>query len=111
MTTIVGESLRSDLARLVPGSPRYATDAVDRILAEARAVGASDVHLQPTAEGVEVRWRLDGVLHHAAILPASVAPNVVARLKVMADLLTYRTDLPQEGRVRGMPGEVEMRLS
>jgi type II secretory ATPase GspE/PulE/Tfp pilus assembly ATPase PilB-like protein len=29
----------------------------------------------------------------------------------MADLLTYRTDLPQEGRVRGMPGEVEMRLS
>ena len=37
MPTIVGESLRSDLTRLVPGSPRYATDAVDRMLAEARA--------------------------------------------------------------------------
>ena len=41
----------------------------------------------------------------------SVAPNVVARLKVLAELLTYRTDMPQEGRIRGVPGEVEMRVS
>ena len=34
-----------------------------------------------------------------------------ARLKVLAELLTYRTDVPQEGRIRGAPGEVEMRLS
>ena len=45
------------------------------------------------------------------MLPAKVAPNVVARLKVLAELLTYRTDVPQEGRIRGVPGEVEMRLS
>src|SRR5262249_48981231 len=44
-------------------------------------------------------------------LPASVAPNVVARLKVLAELLTYRTDVPQEGRIRSAPGEVEMRVS
>ena len=37
--------------------------------------------------------------------------NVVARLKVLAELLTYRTDVPQEGRIRGTPGEIEMRLS
>ena len=36
---------------------------------------------------------------------------MVARLKVLAELLTYRTDVPQEGRIRGAPGEVEMRLS
>ena len=41
----------------------------------------------------------------------SCAPNIVARLKVLAELLTYRTDVPQEGRIRGVPGEVEMRLS
>ena len=35
----------------------------------------------------------------------------MARLKVLAELLTYRTDVPQEGRIRGVPGEVEMRLS
>ncbi len=44
-------------------------------------------------------------------LPLGVAPNVIARLKVLADLLTYRTDVPQEGRIRSAPGEVEMRLS
>ena len=35
----------------------------------------------------------------------------MARLKVLAELLTYRTDVPQEGRIRGAPGEVEMRVS
>jgi type II secretory ATPase GspE/PulE/Tfp pilus assembly ATPase PilB-like protein len=44
-------------------------------------------------------------------LPAAVAPNVVARLKVLADLLTYRIDLPQEGRIKAAPGALEMRLS
>jgi general secretion pathway protein E len=107
----IGERLREELAKRTPGHPRYATEVVDLVLAEARAVGASDVHWQPTPEGVELRWRVDGVLHPAAVLPAGVATNVVARLKVLADLLTYRTDVPQEGRIRGVPGEVEMRLS
>jgi type II secretory ATPase GspE/PulE/Tfp pilus assembly ATPase PilB-like protein len=111
MPILPGERLRSDLKALVPGSPQYATEAVERMLAEARAVGSSDLHVQPTAEGLELRWRLDGVLHPAALLPASVGPNVIARLKVLADLLTYRTDLPQEGRIKGTPGAIEMRLS
>jgi type II secretory ATPase GspE/PulE/Tfp pilus assembly ATPase PilB-like protein len=99
------------LAAQTPGSPKYATEVVDVILAKAREVGASDVHLQPTADGLELRWRIDGVLQSAALLPLSAAPNVIARLKVLAELLTYRTDVPQEGRIRGVPGEVEMRLS
>src|SRR6478672_3171583 len=109
--TVPGERLRGEVQGLVPGSPRYATEVVERLLAEARAAGASDVHVLPTAEGVEVRWRLDGVLHPALLLPASVGPNIVARLKVLADLLTYKTDVPQEGRIRAAPGDVEMRLS
>ena len=99
------------LATLDPAGPRYATDVVDRVLAEAQKAGASDVHWQPGADGMEVRWRIDGVLQPVASVPAKVAPNVVARLKVMAELLTYRTDVPQEGRIRGVAGEVEMRLS
>jgi len=51
------------------------------------------------------------VLQPVAVLPSRLAANVVARLKVLAELLTYRTDVPQEGRIRGAPGEVEMRLS
>ncbi len=99
------------LTRLDPSDPRYATDAVERVLAEAQRAGASDVHFQPGADGLELRWRIDGVLQPVGVLPVKLAPNIVARLKVLAELLTYRTDVPQEGRIRGVPGEVEMRLS
>jgi len=111
MTTPSAAALHDRLSALTPGSMSFATEAVDLLLAAARAVGASDLHVQPTADGLEARWRIDGVLHFAARLPIAVAPNVVARLKVLADLLTYRTDVPQEGRIRGAPGEVEMRVS
>lgn len=109
--TLPNQKFRDDLAAKMPGRPSYATEVVDLILAEARALGASDAHLQPTSDGLEIRWRIDGVLHPGGTLPLGVAPNVIARLKVLADLLTYRTDVPQEGRIRSAPGEVEMRLS
>ena len=64
--------------------------------------GPSDVHLHPATEGLDMRWRIDGVLQPVAVLPRELAPNVVARLKVLAELLTYRTDVPQEGRIRGV---------
>lgn len=105
------ENLRAELAKRSAQAVTYATEAVDLILRAAADLRASDIHLQPTAEGLEVRWRLDGVLHPAAVLPADVAPKVVARLKVLAELLTYKTDIPQEGRIRRAVGDVEMRLS
>ncbi len=76
-----------------------------------RASGASDVHFQPGAAGLDLTWRIDGVLQAVTSIPAKVGPNIVARLKVLSELLTYRTDVPQEGRIKGEPGEVEMRVS
>jgi type II secretory ATPase GspE/PulE/Tfp pilus assembly ATPase PilB-like protein len=99
------------LAQLDPASPKYATEVVDHVLAQARLVETSDVHFHPGKDGLEIRWRIDGVLQDVAVLPAKLAPNIVARLKVLAELLTYRIDVPQEGRLRGVPGDVEMRLS
>ena len=101
---------RSDIERLDPGDPQYAVLAVDKLLSAAKRSGASDLHLQPSAAGLNVRCRVDGVLQSVACLPPQVGPNVVGRLKVLAELLTYRTDMPQEGRIRA-PGEVEMRVS
>jgi general secretion pathway protein E len=103
--------LSEALAQLDPANPRYASDVVEKALAEAQASGASDVHFQPGGDGLELRWRIDGVLQPVALLPAKVAPNVVARLKVLSELLTYRTDVPQEGRIKAVAGEVEMRVS
>src|SRR4051794_20840754 len=111
MPAPAGDALRGRLASIKLDGPKAAVDLVDLVLAEARAVGASDVHLLPTPGGLDVRWRVDGVLVPAAVLPSRLAPNVVARLKVLSDLLTYRTDVPQEGRIRGAGAEGEVRVS
>jgi type II secretory ATPase GspE/PulE/Tfp pilus assembly ATPase PilB-like protein len=85
---------------------------VDTILREAVRRAASDVHVEPTHSAVEIRYRLDGVLHHAATLDRELAPNLVARLKVLAELLTYRVDIPQEGGIREDAGGygIQMRV-
>ncbi|HEU5116233.1 MAG TPA: GspE/PulE family protein, partial [Isosphaeraceae bacterium] len=106
-----GEAFRQARPDLDARGAKGVTDLVDLALQQARQGGASDVHLTPTPSGLEMRWRIDGVLHLVDVLPLAVSPNVVARLKVLSDLLTYRTDVPQEGRIRSDPGEVEMRVS
>jgi len=72
---------------------------VDELLAKAVASGASDIHFEPTGTELRVKYRLDGVLSPVESLPAVVAENVIARLKVLGGLLTYRNDIPQEGRL------------
>jgi general secretion pathway protein E len=111
MEPALGDAFRARLALVKLDSSKAAVDLVDLILSEARGVGASDVHLQPTPSGLEIRWRVDGVLVLAGVLPPRLAPNVVARLKVLAELLTYRTDVPQEGRIREVDAEGEVRVS
>ncbi len=103
--------LRADFAGLDPLDPRYATEVVDRVLAAGRALGASDLHLQPAADGLELKFRIDGVLQQATLFSSEVATNIVARLKVQAGLLTYQTDSPQEGRIRVAGCDGEMRVS
>jgi type II secretory ATPase GspE/PulE/Tfp pilus assembly ATPase PilB-like protein len=93
------------------GDTKFAGDFVDWLLRAARDAGASDVHLDPTADGFGLRWRLDGVLQPLGQLRKDVAPNVVARLKVLAGLLTYETALPQEGRIWDERLRVEVRVS
>ncbi len=91
------------LAGLDASSAEYATRFVALLLEAAGEVGVSDVHLQPVSAGLEIRWRLDGVLQQLGVFPRGVASDVVNRLKVLAELLTYRTDVPQEGRLRRDP--------
>ncbi|OWK46999.1 GspE/PulE family protein [Fimbriiglobus ruber] len=92
--------LQSQLDVLAKAGPEGVVPAVDLILSEADWCGASDIHFQPSAWALEVRFRIDGVLRPAVTLPHDLAPNVVGRLKVMAELLTYRRDVPQEGSIR-----------
>ena len=87
------------------GSSKQKTDAqdvvslVDELLKRAVKSGASDVHFEPTGGELVVKFRLDGVLNTVEELPKSLSGNVIARLKVLGGLLTYRNDIPQEGRI------------
>jgi type II secretory ATPase GspE/PulE/Tfp pilus assembly ATPase PilB-like protein len=106
-------NLQRALDTLDVKGPERTGRLVDLILAEAVRRSASDAHFEPTQQSLEVRFRLDGVLHHVATLNRNLAANVVARLKVLAELLTYRQDVPQEGRLsRGREQfGVDMRVS
>jgi len=74
-------------------------DLVELIIREGLRCGASDIHVEPASARLLVRYRLDGVLHPPVEAPTGHAQNVVARIKVLAELLTYQTDVPQEGRI------------
>jgi type II secretory ATPase GspE/PulE/Tfp pilus assembly ATPase PilB-like protein len=99
------------LQRAAARDPQFATDFVNAVIREARDAGASDVHLDPTADALEVRWRLDGVLQPMMRMPRDVSANVTARLKVLAGLLTYECALPQEGRIWDQDLRAEVRVS
>ncbi len=72
---------------------------VDDLLKKAVDSGASDIHFEPTGSELVVKFRLDGVLGAVEKLPKYLSDNVIARLKVLGGLLTYRNDIPQEGRI------------
>jgi len=104
-------SIRHKLTELNPAVESYAAQFVDELLRASYQLGASDVHLQPTADGVAVAVRIDGVLQPCGTFSAGKVSDVIARLKVLSDLLTYKTDVPQEGRVRKPPFAAEIRVS
>lgn len=111
MATALQTEFQQQLPSVAPGDPLYATQVVDAVLSAARKAGASDVHLVPAEGALRMSFRIDGVLQPIAMLPRQSSGNIVSRLKVLAELLTYQTDVPQEGRLRDRHGDIEMRVS
>ncbi len=72
---------------------------VDAILADAVKRDASDIHLEPEAGFLRVRYRIDGVLQQVMALHRSYWPGMVVRLKVMAKMNIAETRAPQDGRI------------
>lgn len=70
---------------------------LETLMDRAIRAGASDIHFEPTDTGVLVRFRVDGRLVDIERIPSVLLVNIVTRLKVLAGLLSYRQDIPQEG--------------
>lgn len=86
------------LEDLDPSRDDFGPLAVEKILRWAIEHSATDVHLVPTPGGLAVSGRVGGILQPLACLNAG-GDRVVSRLKVLARLLTYKSDVPQEGRL------------
>ena len=74
---------------------------VDAILEQAIAYQSSDVHIEPREDKTIIRFRIDGLLHPVAKLPAEHHAKIVGRIKVLSRIVTYQKDLPQDGRIDG----------
>jgi type IV pilus assembly protein PilB len=73
---------------------------VDTLLRHAMVGRASDIHVEPAEKEVLIRYRIDGILRNAMVLPKQVAPGIIARIKVLANLKLDEHRLPQDGRFR-----------
>lgn len=74
---------------------------VDTIILSALQKHASDVHLEAGERGVDVKFRIDGVLYHAMDpLPTSLHNSLISRLKIMAELDISERRIPQDGRFK-----------
>ena len=86
---------------------------INSLFEDAIQVGASDIHIEPDANVLRIRQRIDGVLHETLLNEVNVAPALVLRLKLMSNLDISEKRLPQDGRfnvkVRGQ--SVDIRVS
>ena len=73
---------------------------VDTLLKHAILQNASDIHIEPMEEELLVRYRIDGLLHDAMILPKNAEPSITARIKVLSNLKLDEKRLPQDGRFK-----------
>ncbi|MBI2120988.1 MAG: type II/IV secretion system protein [Parcubacteria group bacterium] len=88
----------ADLKKLAEDLP--VVRIVDTLLNHAIIQGASDIHIEPMENQVLVRYRVDGILHDAMILPKTTASGITARIKVLANLKLDEKRLPQDGRFK-----------
>jgi type IV pilus assembly protein PilB len=88
-------------------------ELVDQILANAVNDQASDIHINPLPDMVEVKNRVDGILRDEMHLPKELAAQLTARIKVMAQMNVTENRIPQDGRIRtSVDGrEIDLRIS
>lgn len=86
---------------------------VNGVLARAVDEGASDIHFEPQAKDLLIRFRHDGVLHEIMTIPKRLQQGVLSRLKIMADLDIAERRIPQDGRIGLVVGgkPIDMRVA
>ncbi|MGF1698169.1 GspE/PulE family protein [Vibrio kyushuensis] len=86
---------------------------INSLFEDAIQMGASDIHIEPDANVLRLRQRIDGVLHETLLNEVNIASALVLRLKLMANLDISEKRLPQDGRfnIRTKGQSVDIRMS
>lgn len=86
---------------------------VNMIITQALRDRASDVHFEPQSDILRIRFRIDGVLHAVAELPASMAAPMASRIKIMSGLNIVERRRPQDGQIRMVADDrkIDIRVS
>lgn len=92
------ESQDLDLGSEATPDERPVIRLVSSVLQQAVSDGASDIHIEPRAGEVAVRFRVDGVLREVMSIPPRLQSGVIARLKIIGDLDIAERRIPQDGR-------------
>ncbi len=93
------------------GAP--AVKLTNMVLSEAVQKGASDIHIEPMEDRLNIRFRIDGVLQNQPSPPKRIQSSFLSRLKVMGDMDISERRLPQDGRTKIQVGdrELDIRIS
>ena len=92
------EANEDDLKKLAEDLP--VIRIVETLLSHAIVQKASDIHIEPYENEVVIRYRIDGILHDAMVLPKAASSGITARVKVLANLRLDEKRLPQDGRFK-----------
>ncbi len=86
---------------------------LNALIIEAIGQRASDIHFEPTEEGLQVRYRIDGVLQYRHAPPRDLQNQILTRIKVLSRLDIAEQRLPQDGRIklRVSDREIDFRVS
>lgn len=100
---ILNKRHTNELFYNIKQTPLQTTDTnpiqlIDTILTDSIINNASDIHLQPNKKYLSIKVRIDGLLSLRLQLPATWSPNIMSRLKILANLDISENRLPQDGR-------------
>jgi type IV pilus assembly protein PilB len=89
---------------------RRVSETLESIFAGAIALSASDIHIEPEATGVRLRYRLDGVLHDIMDLDITLYQRLISRLKLLSGMILNIRDEAQDGRFTFTTSEKEVEV-
>jgi type II secretory ATPase GspE/PulE/Tfp pilus assembly ATPase PilB-like protein len=107
------KQLQTRFGEIIKAGGKIAPEIIDQILQDALTLRASDIHFEPQEKEVVIRFRVDGVLHEAGILPKEYYENMVNRIKVQAHLRIDEHQAAQDGAIRFASGDfaADLRVS